>query len=508
MAGMRVGGLASGMDIDSIVKDLMKAERIPLDKLSQKKQILQWQRDDYRSMNKLLDEMDRFIFDGIGRQGTFSKKTVTSTDPNAVTATATGSSANMTSSIKVTQLATARNWVSDGTGPASGKTLLKDLDPSIGDVVLRVQKPGSAAFETNTVTIKLDPAVDTVESFAKKLSEAGAGLSAFFDDSTGKFVLSNNVTGAGSNVSLENDSAAVLFQKLGFSSVTGTPPTGPQVLGGTDNGQNAKFDLNGLTNMERTTNTFTISGVTYTLKAPTISTVSISSATDTNGIFDSIKGFVDKYNDVIDKINKKTSESRYRDYQPLTTEQRKDLSEKEAEMWEEKSKSGMLRGDQILNAGLLSLRQEFSAKVNTGYPEYDQMSKIGITTTANYLDKGKLQIDETKLKKAIEENPDAVMKLFAQTGTDPADKGAASRLRDSIGKIVDKIELKAGNALRTNAQFTIGKELMDVDKKISSFEDRLVKVEDRYWRQFSAMETAIQRANSQSAYLMQQFSGQ
>ncbi|MET1032016.1 flagellar cap protein FliD N-terminal domain-containing protein, partial [Domibacillus tundrae] len=53
---LRVGGLASGMDIESIVKNVMTAERMPLDKLKQKKQTLEWQRDQYREMNILLQD--------------------------------------------------------------------------------------------------------------------------------------------------------------------------------------------------------------------------------------------------------------------------------------------------------------------------------------------------------------------------------------------------------------------------------------------------------------------
>ena len=77
MAGLRISGLASGMDIDSIVTDLMKAERIPLDKIQQKKTYTEWQRDDYRTMNTALSELDTLIFEGIGKQASFNKKTVT-----------------------------------------------------------------------------------------------------------------------------------------------------------------------------------------------------------------------------------------------------------------------------------------------------------------------------------------------------------------------------------------------------------------------------------------------
>jgi flagellar hook-associated protein 2 len=73
---MRIGGLASGMDIDQIVKDLMKVERMPLDKLKLKKQLLEWQRDDYRSMNTLLQDLDSYIFNNLSLQSSMLKKKV------------------------------------------------------------------------------------------------------------------------------------------------------------------------------------------------------------------------------------------------------------------------------------------------------------------------------------------------------------------------------------------------------------------------------------------------
>lgn len=503
---MRIGGLASGMDIDTLVGDLMKAERIPLDKLAQKKTMLEWQRDDYRSMNKLLEELDRAIFDGIALQGTFNKKMVTSTNPNAVSATASGSASNITSTITVKELATARNWVSgtiyDSGVNAKATDTLKDVNALFGvdpiTLKINVKKPGSSSFEAVAKEITIDPTKDTLESVAKKFSESGLEMSAFYDESTGSFVISNNLTGSGSILSLEDTDTVDFFNKIGFTSNVTANGTELGAVN-TDNGTNAKFDLNGLTNIVRSSNNFTISGVSYSLKA--LGTATINSATDTDGVVDSIKQFVDKYNETIEAINKKTAETRYRDFPPLTDAQRKDLSDKEAELWDEKAKSGMLRGDSILSSGLNTLRQNMYATVTTGDTDYNQLSEIGITTTNNYLDKGKLKIDETELRKALADNPDAVMKLFT------ADDGIAKNLRKTIDATIDKIELKAGNALRTNAQFTLGRELTDVDKRISAFEDRLVQVEDRYWRQFSAMEQAIQRSNQQSMYLMQQFGG-
>ncbi|WP_241739681.1 flagellar hook-associated protein 2, partial [Anoxybacillus flavithermus] len=270
-------------------------------------------------------------------------------------------------------------------------------------------------------------------------------------------------------------------------------------------GQNAIFTINGLTT-ERPSNTFTINGMTYTLKNTHTGTVTISSTTNTDAIFNSIKSFVDKYNETIDEINKKLKETRYRDYQPLTDEQREQLTEKQAEKWEEKARSGILRGDSILSNALSSMRQALYRKVEAASKGFQQLAQIGITTTANYLEGGKLIIDEAKLKQKIEENPEAVYRLFSNNG-EGANKGIVLQLRDEIKKTIKSIEDKAGNTLKTVNQYIIGKNILDIDTRISEAEDRLKRVEDRYWKQFSAMEKAVQRANSQSMYLMNAFGG-
>lgn len=246
--------------------------------------------------------------------------------------------------------------------------------------------------------------------------------------------------------------------------------------------------------------------MTYTLKNTHTGTVTISSTTNTDAIFNSIKSFVDKYNETIDEINKKLKETRYRDYQPLTDEQREQLTEKQAEKWEEKARSGILRGDSILSNALSSMRQALYRKVEAASKGFQQLAQIGITTTANYLEGGKLIIDEAKLKQKIEENPEAVYRLFSNNG-EGANKGIVLQLRDEIKKTIKSIEDKAGNTLKTVNQYIIGKNILDIDTRISEAEDRLKRVEDRYWKQFSAMEKAVQRANSQSMYLMNAFGG-
>jgi flagellar hook-associated protein 2 len=182
------------------------------------------------------------------------------------------------------------------------------------------------------------------------------------------------------------------------------------------------------------------------------------------------------------------------------------MDEKNIERWEEKAKSGTLRGDSILSGALNQMREDLYTAVS-GITGITQLTQIGITTSDNYRDGGKLEIDPDKLKVALTENPNAVFEIFSKKGTKSSENGLGVRLRETIETTMKNIEKRAGKEISVNHSFTLGRTLNNIENQIYRFEDRLMKVEDRYWRQFTAMEKAIQRANSQSMYLMQQFGG-
>jgi flagellar hook-associated protein 2 len=493
---MRIGGLASGMDIDQIVGDLMKVERMPLDKLKQKKQLLEWQRDDYRSMNTLLQDLDRYIFNNLTLQSSMLKKKVTSSDESAVTATANSSAANISTTIQVDKIAKAATWISEGT--------VNFQTGTARTINIKVTNGDGSTPATNPVQIDIAE-TDTLDTVISKLNNnKDLNITVFHDPQTNKLVITKKDTGAQASLAIEAGdlTTEAFFKELGF-----TNAAAGQELTGKTAGEDAQFTINGL-QTTRSTNTFTINNVTYTLKKEN-SSATITTSNDTDAIFNTIKGFVDKYNEIIGKINAKISEERYRDFPPLTDEQKEAMTEKQIELWEEKAKSGLLRRDQILSSGLSQMRMDVYSKVAgaTVNADYDTLSEIGITTSSNYLENGKLIIDETKLRAAIEKDPNAIYELFNANGTTFDTKGIARRLRDTIKNTIGKIEEKAGKTLWTNQQFAIGRNLIQLDSQIDHFEDRLKQIEDRYWRQFTAMEKAIQQANQQAMYLMQQFGG-
>ena len=265
------------------------------------------------------------------------------------------------------------------------------------------------------------------------------------------------------------------------------------------------FTYNGL-QTQRSSNTFQINGFEINLKAESTTDVTFSSTPDTDKILESVTKFVDEYNKILADLNGQIREKSYRDFQPLTKEQRADLDEKEIELWDEKAKSGTLRNDSIMSSALSQMRSILNSAVTTASGTM-RLSDIGITTSSNYSENGKLVINADKLKKAISDNPNGIYELFNADGATVAGKGLGRQLRDSLDETRKKIVQKAGSDSAVNNTFSLGRTLNGYDSQISRFEDRLQMVETRYYRQFGAMEAAIQRANQQSAYLMNSFGG-
>ena len=122
---------------------------------------------------------------------------------------------------------------------------------------------------------------------------------------------------------------------------------------------------------------------------------------------------------MIDELNEKLREPKYRDFQPLSDEQKKDMKEKEIELWEEKAKSGTLRNDPTIANMLTSLRQAISGTtVKNSEDKPMTLEKIGINLIKDFKANGKLEIDETKLREKITEDPNLVYELFAKPAAD------------------------------------------------------------------------------------------
>jgi len=599
----RMFGLASGLDIDSIVGKLMQAEEVPLNQLKQQQQLLQWQQDDYRSMNSLLLDLYNTTFD-MTLQSSYLAKSAQSSDETAVSAVASTNAGNGSYQITSGTVAKAANIQSAqlGAGFDPNKSLWenrgalangssfsytevdvvnKDVSVaadgttfSLGDQYLlstgfsnTVEVKDSSGTVTGTYNVYFDENAYNADPSTKKVFvNATTGEMTFGEtlaagstiniasysyatnidlsatitaaDANGNLVTKNfsftadqtlndvinainssglNVTafyGGGNRViSITNKNTGNLSATSPELFVSGTllnTNLGFSTIGA--EGSDATLTVNGATLTSRS-NTISVNGVTFTVKKDFTSPVSVNITDDSSAVFDKIKAWVDKYNDTIQKINDKLNEKRYRDYPPLTDAQKKEMSDKDIEQWNEKAMSGMLANDTILRSGLDQMRMDiYSAVKSVSDSAFDQLADIGITTSSDYTENGKLIIDETKLKAAIAANPQAVMNLFTNSGdaggtTVYDNEGIMQRLRDTIKKTMDNVYQKAGKDTYTYDQYSLGKMIHEYDDRIAVMMDHLKDVQDRYYAQFTAMEQAIQQANMQGAFLLSNFGG-
>lgn len=633
----RITGLATGLDTDSMVKELMKAERMPLDKLYQKKQKLEWQRDSYRDMTNLIRGFRDEFFSvlkpqsNILSESSFFKFNTSSSDDELVTVTGTAEAASGSHAITVKSLATAANISSTGTvsaplkGTAAAETdftngnnkflvvldgVLKtislgtdaayaDANDLVNNATDGIQKLINDAFGAGKITVSADGSgvlsftptssgskivlgdsesnnalgklkfasgdsnglnlTSSLESMANRFSTgltfdadnnlkfsinnveftfnksttlkdmmntintSAAGVTMTYSQLTDSFTMTSKQTGTGNGITITN-TGGNFFDADPANAASGIK------TGTVSNGSDALFDLDGILNITRSDNSFTIDGVKYNLlkaEDPPVE-VTVGLTQDVEGVYNNIKSFVDKYNEMIEKINAQLDQALYRDYQPLTDEQKDELSEDEIKKWEEKAKSGVLRNDPLLEKFVKDMRGAIFAGIEgvSGI-----ITDIGIST-GSWQDKGKLVIDETKLKKAIQNDPNKVKDLFMRESTIEysteltseertqrfKESGIAQRLNDVItenirlsrdsrgnkGFLIEKAGV-AGISDASEFDNLITNDINKTDTRIADLTDLLNQKEDNYYKRFAALEEAINRMNQQSAWLSQQF---
>lgn len=288
-------------------------------------------------------------------------------------------------------------------------------------------------------------------------------------------------------------------------------------------GQNAVLSVNGV-EIERNSNNFTIDGLSFELLATTqkkdangnpiadqYDSADINVTRDTEKIYDGIAKFVEEYNKVVDSINELLeAETTYKEYPPLTAQQKAAMSESEVKLWEESAKEGLLRADPTLDKILADMRSLLYQKpAGSDFALYN----IGVKTYYSYGESktGKLELSNSgaDLKKAIAENSDEIAKLFA--GADGIGEkmsktidAAASTSMGSPGKLVSIAGAK-GSAY--NTQSSIYKQIKELNDSLASLERKYTSEYNRYWKQFNAMEQMISNMNNQSSWLTQQMGG-
>lgn len=364
-------------------------------------------------------------------------------------------------------------------------------------------------FEINGVKIDGLTGASTMTELFGKMNNLSTGVKVSFDELTKKFKMESTKSGEQNAINISAQDLTELNTMFGFDSATGHTTA-----------KDAVIKLNGITTT-RSNNNFTISDISLELKEITTAPIDITINKDTSSTIDNIKNFVIEYNKMIESLNKQLrqkvpSKGGVKTYNPLTDEERKGMSAEQIKSWDEKAKEGLLYNDSIIKNTLSSLRANVYESVELSNGKKVSLFQLGITTTKDYKDGGKLEIKEEQLKKYIEDNPDDVAEFFTKDASSGAtgstkmkEQGVMLRIKDVIdktagwnGAIAEKAGIKGGVTENTS---TLSKQLVKDQQRIKELTVYLKEKENYYYNMFSKMEVAITQSNSQMDYMMSQF---
>lgn len=450
---MRITGMATGMDTDSMVKAMTAIYQNKIDKAKQDEQMVQWKQDAYRDIIKdvknLQDYFDPLSSKYIMNDSKFNPVKVTNSSDSTVGFTA--SSSAQTGNYKVTVSQLAKPAVLQGNSLAATTTTSTKLEGASG---LGVNPTSTIGFTINNKTVNvttdsnttIQNVLDTINNDANIKT---LGVTASFDELAKKFVFSTNSSGTSSTLSVSVSGGA----NLGLDKVynTDTPPV--DKTGQVVTGQNAQFTLNypdGRTeNLEQTSNQFTANGITYNLKSIGSADITVSN-NDVDTVVNNIKSFTTDFNNVIAKIYGKLTEKKQYTYKPLTDDQKSNMKDADIANWESKAKQGILKDDDYLENLLSNLRSVFgdgvyssvnsvggaghlegSNTVDGTKNEFDWGiygdGAMGLDTSKEVSETGQILIkDENKLRDAITKNPEEFAKFFTQKSSTPLGTNATT----------------------------------------------------------------------------------
>lgn len=269
-------------------------------------------------------------------------------------------------------------------------------------------------------------------------------------------------------------------------------------------GKDSIIELNGAT-FTSSTGTFSINGLSITATQVTGNEeVSITTSTDTQAIYDKIKSFLGKYNELITAMDTAYNAASAGDYEPLTDDEKEDMTDSQIEKWETKIKDSLLRRDSTLGNASSSMKSIMSRSFEINGKTYS-LNTFGINTlgyfSADTNERGCLHIDgdaddsntsgnADKLMAAINEDPEAVTSFFQQL---------SNTLYDDLTKRMASSSVSSIYTIYNDKQMS--SEYSDYKDKISKWEDKLDYYEEYYYKKFSTMETALSKLQSSTSSL-------
>ncbi|MCI8993880.1 MAG: flagellar filament capping protein FliD [Eubacterium sp.] len=531
---IRMTGLVSGLDTDSIVQELVSAYATKKDDSVKAQTKLSWKQDAWKALNTKIYSLYKKIGD-FRYDSAYNMKKTTVSDSTKATITAGSNAIIGTQSLQI--LSTAKSEYLTGgelkrgdNSEITGKTTLGQLGYSDGANTISVET------KDGTKEIKVDGST-TLEELVKQFNDAG--VTANLDTKNGRLFVSAKNSGTENAFKLGGSDS--VLKALGLTEDSGANRV---------EAEDAEIILNGAT-FKSSTNQFNVNGLTINVTGVTgdrpEDALTITTETDVSGLYDKIKDFLSDYNDLINEMTSLYNADTAKGYEPLTSDEKDAMSESEIEKWEAKIKDSLLRRDTTLStvmsgmtnamASAVYMKDGVSINYNSitktyqyngedivdssgktittsaqmkiyananGFKAYN-LSSFGIATLG-YLNAEKNEYnayhiygdeDDTstsgkadQLMAMLQSDPDTVVGFM---------KGLANNLYNAIDGQMKSTSLSSAYVVYNDKQMAI--EYSDYTSTIKKWDKKLEEMEEYYYKKFSAMETALSKLQNQTSSL-------
>ena len=484
---IRISGMNSGMDTDAIVQDLVKAYSTKTDTYKKEQTKLQWKQDAWKSLNTKIYSFYSKSLSNMRFSSNYNAKKTTVSDTTKASVVASDGAVSGIQTLKINSLARAAyltgEELSTDAGKATANTKLSELGYTGGDSTIKITRGDGTEKEINIT------ADTTLSSLATEMSKNG--LNANFDSKNGRLYISAQTTGTANEFSFSGGGNAL--DVLGIN--------GGKKIDASD----AAITLNGV-DYTSNTNAFTVNGLTITAKAltGTDEELSLSTDTDYDAIYNNIKNFFKEYNTLVNEMDSLFNADKAKGYEPLTEEEKGAMTDSQIEAWEKKVKDSLLRNDETIDSVSSVMRMAMIQTYEVNGKSMS-LSDFGINTMGYFNaaenEKHAYHIDgdpddtntsgaTDKLKAAIASNPEGLQDFFTQLSTNVYDK--------LTGKMQTS-QLSSAFTVYNDKQ--MAEDYSDYTKKISDWEEYVADIEDKYYKQFAAMEKAMATLNSSQSAL-------
>lgn len=495
---IRLSGLNSGMDTESIISELVSAKKVSINKVKKEQIKLSWKNDAWKELNSKIYSLYTGTVDKMRWETAYTKKKNTVSESNLLSVVSGNNSVNGTQTVSVESMAKAGYLTGGKVQTVDGGKVAADTKLIELGVAEGTSFSITSGGKTTEITIDAET---TMGSLVNQLKEAG--VNANFDAEQQRLFVSAKSTGKDNDFSFSGDEAAL--KTLGLMEDANNPYGAVRIQG-----SDAVMYLNGA-KFESSTNTFQINGNTYTLSGVSeknadgsLKESTITTVDDYDGIYNTIKDFIKKYNELMNEMSGLYNAESAKGYDPLLSEEKEALTETEVEDWEKKIKGALLRKDSSLSAVMNGMSSAMAGSVTVDGEELF-LSDFGIKTLGYFkaeeneryayhidgdADDSSVSGSADVLKNAIANDPEKIQKFFA---------GMADKLYDSMTDSMARVEgFKSIYKVYNDKQ--IESDLSEYEEKIKDLEEALADYEDKWYDKFSAMEVALaQMSSKQSA---------